>query len=156
MIETTIPGYKTLTLQHLVLDYNGTLACDGDLIKGVRDRLTDLARRLRIHVITADTFGKVRASLSGIPCELTILPLENQDEGKRAYVQQLGPEATVSIGNGRNDCLMLETAALGIVVVQEEGAATRTVMAADIVCPNILSALDLLTNPKRLIATLRS
>jgi hypothetical protein len=29
MIEIDIPGYKKLQLKNLVLDYNGTLACDG-------------------------------------------------------------------------------------------------------------------------------
>ena len=50
---------------------------------------------------------------------------------------------------------MLAEAALGIVVVQEEGAACATVAAADVVCPTILSAFGLLANPDRLRATLR-
>ena len=28
MIEISIPGFGTLRLEHMVLDYNGTLACD--------------------------------------------------------------------------------------------------------------------------------
>jgi hypothetical protein len=46
-------------------------------------------------------------------------------------------------------------AALGIAVVREEGAAVEALQAANVVCPNTLSALRLLTEPKRLIATLR-
>ena len=76
--------------------------------------------------------------------------------GKLKYVEQLGPDVTVSIGNGRNDRLMLEAAALGIAVVQEEGAAVQAVTAAVVVAPNILAALDLLLHPLRLVATLRS
>jgi soluble P-type ATPase len=63
---------------------------------------------------------------------------------------------TVCIGNGRNDRLMLEEAGLGIAVVQREGAAVPTVLAADVLAPDILAALDLLTHPLRLLATLRS
>ena len=37
MIALTIPGFGALELQHLVLDYNGTLAVDGKLIRGLRD-----------------------------------------------------------------------------------------------------------------------
>ena len=59
------------------------------------------------------------------------------------------------MGNGRNDQLMLEEAALGIAVILEEGAAAVTLSAADVVCTNIVSALELLDNPLRLIATLR-
>ena len=68
MIEITIPGHATLRFNHLVLDYNGTLACDGTLLAGVRERLIALAPRLGVHVITADTFGTAQAALAGIPC----------------------------------------------------------------------------------------
>jgi soluble P-type ATPase len=44
MLEMNIPGYRTLVLSFLVLDYNGTIACDGRLIPGVRDRLEALQR----------------------------------------------------------------------------------------------------------------
>lgn len=156
MEEITIPGYKTLQLSQLVLDFNGTLACDGRLLEGVAERLNVLAPEMKIHVVTADTFGTVRQQLAEIPCDVVVLPVENQDIAKRNFVGQLDADATVAVGNGRNDRLMLKAAALGIAVVQEEGAAAETVIAADIVCPDILSALDLLDHPKRLIATLRS
>jgi soluble P-type ATPase len=156
MIEIDIPGYKNLKLTHLVLDFNGTLACDGTLLPGVADRLKALSEKLTVVVLTADTFGKAAGELSGIPCSLTILPLAAQDEGKRAVVERLGSDSTVCIGNGRNDNLMLKTAGLGIAVILEEGASGVTIAVADVVCTSILSALDLLTNPLRLVATLRS
>lgn len=155
MLKIDIPGHKILRLTHLVLDYNGTLACDGQLLEGVGARLEALASRLQIHVLTADTFGSAHAALSGLPCQIFILSPEKQDEGKLNYVNQLGAAQAVCIGNGRNDKLMLQAAALGIAVLQAEGAATPTLLAADIVAPNILAALDLLTHPKRLAATLR-
>jgi len=156
MIGVKIPGYKTFKFEHLVLDYNGTLAVDGELLKGVKEALKGLSEQLQIHILTADTFGKVRSRVEGIPCELSILPLENQDTGKLDYVIGLGAQHTVCIGNGRNDRLMLKEAGLGIAVILEEGVATETLVAADIVCTSILSALELLTNPLRLTATLRS
>ncbi len=156
MIEIKIPGYKNLQLEHLVLDYNGTLAIDGKLIPGVKDALIQLSEKLRIHIITADTFGRVQNEVTEIPCELSILPKENQDIGKLEYVKRLGPDITVCIGNGRIDRLMLEDAIVGIVVVQKEGAAVESIQLADVMCPSIISALELLTNPLRLIATLRS
>ena len=155
MLEIDIPGYRALRLAHLVLDYNGTLACDGELLDGVRDRLTALAGMLQIHILTADTFGKARAQLVGMPCVLSILSADDQDRRKLEYIQRLGTEATVCVGNGRNDRRMLQEAGLGIVVVQAEGAAVQTVLAADVLAPDILTALDLLTHPLRLVATLR-
>ncbi len=156
MIEITIPGYKTLKLKYLVLDHNGTLAVDGILLSGVKERLKALSADLKIHVLTADTFGKARSQLEDVPCKLSILPLDDQDTGKLAYIKKLGSERTACIGNGRNDRLMLKEAALGITVILEEGTALETLTSADVVCKDIVSALELLTHPLRLTATLRS
>ena len=156
MKEYKIPGYKPLTLKHLVLDYNGTLAVDGQLEDGVRECLEALSQDFQIHVITADTFGKVASGMEGIPCKVSILPAENQDTGKLEYTRQLGADHTVCIGNGRNDGLMLKAAALGMAVILGEGAAVSTVLSADVVCTSIVAALELLLNPLRLTATLRS
>ena len=62
----------------------------------------------------------------------------------------------VAIGNGRNDGPMLKAAALGIALVQQEGGAVETLLSADIVSTSILDALDLLSHPQRLVATLRA
>jgi soluble P-type ATPase len=156
MLEINIPGHKTLILHHLVMDYNGTLALDGFLLNGVQPRLTSLSDRLKLHVVTADTFGLARSQLEGLPCELAILPVEDQAHAKLAYIQRLDAAQVVAIGNGRNDRLMLQAAALGIAIVQGEGAAIETCQSADVLTSNILAALDLLLFPKRLIATLRS
>ena len=156
MITVDIPGYKTLNLAHLVLDHNGTLAVDGILMPGVKDCLGKLADNLQIHVITADTFGRAQAQLEGVPCRLSILSAADQDIGKLEYIKGLGPESCVCIGNGRNDRLMLMRAELGIAVILDEGVAVASLQAADIVCRGIVPALELLLNPLRLTATLRS
>ena len=44
MIAVDIPGLRELRLEHLVLDYNGTLAEDGKLLPGVATTLQALAR----------------------------------------------------------------------------------------------------------------
>jgi soluble P-type ATPase len=156
MLEVNIPGYRALGLSFLVLDYNGTIACDGRLINGVRERLEKLSKSLSIHILTADTFGSVQKEMTGIPCEVVVIGKENQTRAKADYVRQLGLQKTVTVGNGRNDALMLKEAVLGIAVVQEEGATVETLMAADIVTRSILDALDLLLHALRLTATLRS
>jgi soluble P-type ATPase len=156
MIEVDVPGYKTLRLDHLVLDYNGTLAVDGRLIDGVGTALNRLSASMAVHVITADTFGKAAGALEGVACRVSILPRARQDEEKLAYVRALGVEQTVSMGNGRNDRLMLKASALGVAVMLDEGIAVETLLAADIVTGGILPALSLLSNPLRMVATLRS
>jgi soluble P-type ATPase len=156
LLTIEIPGLRTLRIEHLVLDYNGTLACDGRLLKGVRGRLKRLARNLRIHVVTADTFGKARAALAGLPCEIVLLPTGKQDAAKLAYIRRLDPTRCLCIGNGRNDRLMLRAAALSIAVMLTEGAAGDALHAAPVVTHSVADALDLLIKPLRLVATLRS
>jgi soluble P-type ATPase len=156
VISVDIPGFRHLDLAHLVLDYNGTLAVDGVLLPGVADALRALAPNLSIHVITADTFGSAAANLRGLPVSRVMAPHKDQHAAKMDYVKGLGAHSVVAIGNGRNDRKMVETAAIGIALVQAEGAAVETFTRADIVCTGILDALALLREPKRLIATLRS
>jgi soluble P-type ATPase len=156
MQNLEIPGFGTLRLEHLVLDYNGTLARDGMILPGVADRLGRLGRDLQIHILTADTFGKAGVELADVPfVRLTILDTQEQAEAKRGYVQELGSRITACIGNGRNDRLMLQEAALGIAVVESEGAAGDALRAAHIAARDIVDALDLLIHPLRLVATLR-
>jgi soluble P-type ATPase len=155
-MELAIPGFGTLRLEHLVLDYNGTLALDGRPLPGVRTRLRRLGRSLRIHVVTADTFGKARAGLGGLDCRLEILQGGREDRAKAAYIRRLGPRHVACIGNGRNDRSMLRAAAVGIVVVQAEGASAQAVAAADLLAPSVTDALDLFLQPRRLVASLRS
>jgi P-type E1-E2 ATPase len=156
MISIDIPGFRKLELVHLVSDYNGTLALDGKLLPGVAEALSSLAPNIHIHVITADTFGLAKAQLAALPIRLTITPVESQAEAKLQFVSELGADTVVAIGNGRNDRKMLSAAALGIAIIQREGSAAETVASADVVSTNILDALELLHNPKRLVATLRS
>jgi len=155
VLTVTIPGFGLLEIEHLVCDYNGTLARDGLLLDGVKERLRILAEKLALHVVTADTFGQVGAAVADLPVRLTILPPSGQDLAKADYLRALGSERAAAIGNGRNDRDMLAAAALSIAVAGPEGAAAVTLAAADVVAPDILVALDLLAQPQRLVATLR-
>ncbi len=155
MIPIDIPGGQKLILEHLILDYNGTIACDGVLIPGVAQSLLDLSQNLSIHVLTADTFGTVQNALVNLPCKTVVIAKENQAQAKADYIRRLGAAHCVCVGNGRNDALMLKDAALGIAVIQTEGCAMEALVAADVITLNILDALDLLRRPLRLTATLR-
>lgn len=150
-----IPGFGPLRLEHLVLDYNGTVALDGALLPGVARRLRELAERVAVRVVTADTFGRVRKEMDGLPCEVEILEPGDEAEAKLAVVERLGAGRTAAVGNGANDALMLGAAALGVAVIGGEGAAAGAVQAADVVVADVLAGLDLLLKPLRLTATLR-
>jgi soluble P-type ATPase len=151
-IVVAVPGERPVVLSHLVLDFNGTLAEDGNLLPGVAARLRKLGRQLRIVVVTADTFGKARSALKGLPVEVEIV---ESGQDKLRLLKRLGPSHTVAIGNGRNDVPIMQKAALGIVVLGPEGAAGQAVQAADILVRDIRDGLDLLLQPLRLKATYR-
>lgn len=156
MLDINIPGFGHLKLEHLVIDYNGTLAFDGRLQMSMGERLRELARDYQIHVVTADTFGSAALQLERLPVKLVVLGEAAQAEAKLDYIAKLDSKTVVAVGNGRNDALMIEAAALGIVVIQREGLAARTLLAADIAVSSVIDALNLLSNPRRLVATLRS
>jgi len=156
MLTATIPGIGDVSLAHLVLDYNGTLARDGTLLPGVAERLAALADSLAVHVVTADTFGTVRSALAGLPASVTVLSPGPEDAAKLAFVHTLGLSATAAIGNGRNDRLMLRACAVGLAIIGPEGACLDAVLAADAVFTDIRDALDVFAHPARLVATLRT
>jgi soluble P-type ATPase len=68
MLDINIPGSQPLRLCHLILDYNGTLACDGSILPGVAERLKTLAEQLEIHIVTADTFAVSEPRLPACRC----------------------------------------------------------------------------------------
>ncbi len=155
MIAINVPGLADMRLNYLVLDFNGTLAADGKLIRGTATRLNAISRRLELHVVTADTFGSASAQLSNIRCALHIVKGAHQDVQKERMVRKLGPEHTVCIGNGRNDMRMLKASRLGICVVGSEGASASAMSAADICVTGITDALEMLLKTERVKATLR-
>ncbi len=155
MIELNIPGRGSLRLQHLVTDVNGTLAVDGILIEGLARRIAAIRDRLDVHLLTADTHGRQAGIDQQLNLMATRLAPGNEQDQKRAYVEQLGAAGVVAIGQGANDAGMLKAAALGICVMSPEGIAVETLLAADILVLDILAALDLLEKPLRLVATLR-
>jgi P-type E1-E2 ATPase len=155
MIELNIPGQGIIQLEHLVCDVNGTLAVDGNLIEGVVRSVAFLSDRLKVHLLTADTFGRQAAIDQRLG--LTAVRLQPGDEGqqKAAYVEQLNAAQVIAIGQGANDAQMLRSARIGICLISPEGTAVETLIAADIVAPDILSAFAMIEKPLRLVATLR-
>lgn len=155
MLEIDIPGFGSVRLKHLVSDFTGTLSFDGKLLPGVKSRLNRIAKFLKVHILTADTFGKARQELKGVNCEMHILTGENHDVQKAEYVKKLGADSVVAFGNGNNDRKMLKTARIGIAVSLGEGCAADALMSSDIFVTSPKEGLDLLLNPKRCKATLR-
>jgi P-type E1-E2 ATPase len=155
MIELNIPGWGQLRLEHLVMDVNGTLAVDGQLLEGVSRLLKNLRDRLTLHLLTADTHG--RQTVIDGQLGLKAVRIQPGDEAaqKAGYVRQLGAQGVVAVGQGANDAGMLKEAALGICVLSKEASAVEALLAADLLAPDIFTALELLEKPLRIVATLR-
>lgn len=157
MLTVNIPGRGEFVFEHIVLDFNGTMAKEGVLLPGVKEKLNLLAEKLKVHILTADTFGTGKEACREINGSVHVL--EKGREGgplKKEFILNLGKDKTVAVGNGANDVLMLREAALGIVVLGPEGASAKALEAADVVVTDICDGLDILLNPGRLVATLRT
>ena len=151
-----IPGKEVFEIKNIVFDYNGTVAIDGKLIKDVSKNINELSSDFNFYVITADTYGTVEKELEHTNCKVITIPITDQDISKLNFVKKLGLNTTLSVGNGRNDKLMLKETILGIGVLQDEGICTETLLNSDIIVKSIFDVFTYLRDPNKLIATLRN
>ena len=156
-LHLEIPGWGSLRLENALFDLNGTLALNGVLTEGIRERLRRLQRVLAVYVVTADTYGTV-ADMMRDSGNLEIARIEAGNEAwqKSTFLEKLGASTSVALGNGANDSLMLRKAALGVCVMHGEGTALEALLESDVLVRSGEEALDLLLNQTRLLATLRS
>jgi len=155
MINVEIPGEGELQIEHVIFDVNGTLAVDGILLPEVLSQLKVLREKVKIHLLTADTHGKQSEIDHQLGATAIRVKEGNEAEQKAAYLGKLDAEHCAAVGQGANDSLMLKEARIGICVLSEEGAALETLLQADLVVPDIVSALTVLNHPARMVATLR-
>ena len=155
MLKINIPGREELVLNHLILDYNGTIAEDGEIIESIRPRLAELSKDLSIYVITADTHGTATRACAGLPVRVLTFPTDSVGRIKADEAVKL-QGGTVCIGNGFNDVAMADVCDLSICVMGKEGCCGALLAKSDIVVTSVEDALDLLLKPHRLRATLRA
>lgn len=156
MIKIDIPGIKEITIENLVLDYNGTIAYNGKVLPGVMEILQRLKSKVTVYVLTADTYGTVKKEFENTGIEVHILQKDQGTLEKYEFVKHIGLNKTLSIGNGNNDVSMLKESILSIGIIGREGCSSKVLMAADILVTDILDALALLEDPIKIKATLRS
>jgi soluble P-type ATPase len=146
----------------ILLDLNGTIATDGKIKEGVKERLAILKEKAEIYILSADTFGTLNDTAKSLNVKGMKVDREKYGSEKIAKLKileelkKLNPDKKIiAIGNGNNDELLLKNADLGICVIGDEGAWSKTVLSSDIVVKDINDALDLLLNENRLKATIR-
>ena len=155
MIRIDIPGHDTLEIEHVLLDYNGTIAKDGILADGVPELIGELVEHVHVAVRTADTYGSVNSQCDPLGVEVVTFPRAGAAEFKKRYAQQLEGQIAC-LGNGLNDVQMLDEADLAIAVLDAEGAYAGLIAHADILARSAAEGLSLLLSPDRIRATLRT
>ena len=150
-MKIVIPEYKTLDIDTLFLDFNGTIAVDGIIPAGVKQRLTALAELFRIYILTADTNGNAKDQCEGLPVILQTFPTGNAREYKKELIKATGSKHCAAMGKGRNDELMRRGGALSVT----EGMYGRLFKEADLCVRSMQDGLDLFLYPNRIIAGLR-
>jgi len=155
VLKLEIPGRKTFNFSIIVLDLNGTLTVDGILSEDTFALLNQVGGLLQVYILTADTLGSAAGIAGRIKGDIHILQGENTAAAKVNFLENLGPEKVIAVGNGSNDAGMLGKAAIGIAVLGPEGCAVEALQQADLLVKDIDDALMMIIKPQRLIATLR-
>ena len=155
MLDINIPGWKKLRTTKILFDLNGTIACGGELIEGVKEGINSLAEDFEVYIITADTFGTAGKLLKDLKAELVVIDTDDGSKFKSDFVEKLGRKRVIAVGNGNNDAQMLKKAELGIAVFGPEAAARGAPLEADMISRDINDVFAMISNPRQLKATLR-
>ena len=155
MMKVNVPSIGEFCFEYAVFDMNGTLTTEGILLESTKKRLELLAKKVKIIILTADTFGKAKETFKGLDVELHIISSKSGSEAKSEFLKNIGEKKCIAVGNGNNDALMLKNAGIGIAILGNEGLSVKACSNSDILAKDIDNAIDILLNEKRIIATLR-
>jgi len=157
MKKITIPNLGELTIENVIFDINGTIQFNGKIADDLLEKFKELKKIYNVYLVSSDTRGNLHDIAEKLGVDYVKICPENRTdtEAKLAELNRLGPNTTVTVGNGNNDALMLKEALLGLVILGSEGASARSIRNADVVFPDPQSAIDFLLDDKMMIATLR-
>ncbi len=153
MIAIQRPGQAPLEADFLLIGFEGTLATDRRTHPKAKDKINLLSKRLKIYVLTTSERAVVEEALRRVKAEVIFMTEGGASETKLGLLRQLGKDRAVALGSGLSDVSILKESALGICVLNREGATTEAVAGADLVMLNVLDALDFLLKPLRQKAT---
>jgi len=153
-----IPNYGIIHIKNILFDINGTIQYNGKILKEVIREIKNLKNFYQVFLISADTRGNLNeiADLLKVKSIKISKNESSEADAKNNELMKLGKDVTIAIGNGNNDYLMLRNAVIGISILGNEGATSKTIMDSDIVFTNIIDAIHFLMDEKKIIATLRN
>jgi soluble P-type ATPase len=149
-----IPGHKTIEINTLILDLNGTLSVAGKVDSYSKAKLRAISEMgIETILFTGDTRGDAEQLCSDLGISWR---KASSAEEKASLAQAYNPTKCATIGNGRIDLELFKVCALRICTIQAEGVHIDTLLNSDIIVTSFLDALDLFIDPNRIVATLRS
>src|SRR5574343_354943 len=110
-----LPNGKSIILETIILDLNGTLSVNGIVPSGVKSRITKLKKMgYKIVLFTGDTLGTANAL-----CLTLGIDWEKAKTGteKANLAKKYNPKTCVAIGNGLIDLKLMKSVAFGIVTL---------------------------------------
>lgn len=154
MILIERPGQEALQIDHLLIDFEGTLAMDRRVHPKAKDKINLLSKRLKIYIFAKEEKERVEEVLRRVRAEIVFLNQGDSSKQKLEFLNSLGGFRTAVIGNGVDDLPMLKEAALGMVILGKEGTSGALIQVANLIFTNVIDALDFLLKPLRQRATL--
>ena len=154
MILIQNPGQEPLSIEFILVDFEGTLASDRRVHPKARDKLNLLSKRSKIYILAKGEQEAIGEILKKVKAEVIYLTEGEASQRKLDLLRQVGATRAVAIGNGVDDAAMIEEAGLGICIIGKEGTSAEATKKADVVFTDILHALDFLLKPLRQKATL--
>ena len=151
-MKIDIPGVIAFDLKNVFIDYNGTIAYEGNLLPGILKQIKELSSLYKLHILTGDTYGTVTALLKDESIDVILAYTAKE---KLSVIKGFNPSECICIGNGSIDALMLKEAAVGICVIGKEGCSTKAILNSDIVVNDIFDAFSIISHSNQLIATLK-
>ena len=152
-MKIQIPKGKTIEINTIVLDLNGTLAVKGIVSDKTKELILKLKElNYRIVLISGDIRGNAKTISDELELEL-FLGATSQEKAEQ--MQQFDKETTASIGNARIDIGTFENSKISIATMQSEGIHTGILNYVDVIVPTIEDALSLFIDIKSLAGTLR-
>lgn len=146
-------GVGETELTTIVLDLNGTIALNGEIVPGVEGRIRKLKELgFNIYLFTGDQRGNASTHAQKLGIEVQKAITSDQ---KEELTRKLDVDHAVAIGNARIDIGTFKPCKLRIGTLQSEGIHIGILEHIDILVPSINDALDLLINENSLNATLR-
>ena len=145
---------EKLILNKIILDLNGTLTVNGEIVKGVKERIKKLQK------IGSEWFiltGDGRGNANKISRELNLKCLiANSSKEKAKFIKSLNSKECITIGNARIDIGMFKNSKIRILTLQAEGIHTGALPYVDIIVPSINDALDLFIDKNCFLSTMKA